>query len=409
VNGYLFRELVGVTSLVIEGARMLPDGLHLRVRSRWRRPRCGKCGESAPRYDRGRPRKWRHVGWGRTRVWLEGQPCRVSCRSCGVRTEQVPWAPHGSRFTFDFEELTAYLAQITDKTTVKTLLGIAWTTVGEIVDRVVNRRVNLTRLDGLRNIGIDEFSYRRRHRYLTTVVDHDRRQVVWAAKGHSTQTLDSFFAELGPERCAGIECATIDMAAGYIRSIDRNLPNAQIVFDRFHVQRLASDAVDKVRREQLRELRGTQEGKKLFRSRFVLLKNPWNLTRNEKSRLSELQESNQRLYRAYLLKETLAQALDYKQPWRAERALRDWLAWASRSKLAPFVRAARTIRKHFDGVLAYVRHRLTNGIVEGFNNRLRMITRRAYGFHSARPLIAMLFLCCGGIRLDPPLPRPTET
>jgi transposase len=344
---------------------------------------------------------------GRLRIWLEYAPRRVECPGCGVRSEQVPWAAHGSRFTGDFEELVAYLAQVTDKTRVTELMGISWTTVGAIVERVVARRLDSSRLEGLRRIGVDEFSYRKRHRYLTTVVDHDRRRVVWAAAGRSAETLGAFFDALGEERCAQLECVTMDMAGGYIKAVEERLPEAQIVFDRFHVQRLASDALDEVRRELLRKIRGTEEGRELFRSRFALLKNPWNLTRRETEKLRDVQRTNVPLYRAYLLKETLAQALDYKQTWRAKRALREWLAWASRSKLAPFVKAARTIREHFDRILAYIQERLTNGIVEGFNNKLRMIARRAYGFHSPPPLIAMLYLCCGGIKLDPPLPKPT--
>lgn len=286
-------------------------------------------------------------------------------------------------------------------------MGIAWSTVGAIVERIVARRLDPSRLDGLRRIGIDDFSYRKRQRYLTTVVDHDQKRVVWAAAGRSAVTLQAFFTELGPQRCAKLECATIDMAGGYIKALSETVPHVQIVFDRFHVQRLASDSLDEVRREQLRELRGTDEGRHLFRSRFALLKNPWNLSRKEEQKLADLQQTNARIYRAYLLKEALAQALDYKQPKRAKNALREWLAWASRSKLKPFVKTARTIRKHFDGILAYVQERLTNGIVEGFNNKLRMIARRAFGFHSPPPLIAMLHLCCGGIQLDPPLPGPT--
>jgi transposase len=344
---------------------------------------------------------------GRLRIWLEYAPRRVECPGCGVRSEQVPWAAHGSRFTGDFEELVAYLAQVTDKTRVTELMGISWTTVGAIVERVVARRLDSSRLEGLRRIGVDEFSYRKRHRYLTTVVDHDRRRVVWAAAGRSAETLGAFFDVLGEERCAQLECVTMDMAGGYIKAVEERLPEAQIVFDRFHVQRLASDALDEVRRALLREIRGTEEGRELFRSRFALLKNPWNLTRRETEKLRDVQRTNAPLYRAYLLKETLAQALDYKQTRRAKRALREWLAWASRSKLAPFVKAARTIREHFGGILAYIQERLTNGIVEGFNNKLRMIARRAYGFHSPPPLIAMLYLCCGGIKLNPPLPKPT--
>jgi transposase len=245
------------------------------------------------------------------RIWLAYALRRVKCPDCGIHTERVPWAHHGSRFTSDFEELAAYLAQITDKTKVTQLMGISWVTVGSIVERVVARNLDPTRLEGLRDIGVDEFSYRKRHRYLTTVVDHDRRRVVWAAPGRSSDTLGAFFDEMGEERCAKIECVTMDMAGGYIKAVEERLPEAQIVFDRFHVQRLASDALDEVRRAQLREIRGTDEGRELFKSRFALLKNPWNLDRKEKQKLHELQQTNAPIYRAYLLKETLAQALDW--------------------------------------------------------------------------------------------------
>jgi len=406
----VFRRLIGVSDLYVLGVYFAEDGLVLAVRPRWRRPRCGACGRQGPQEDRARQRRWRHLGLGATRVWLAYQPRRVKCRKCGgIRVEQVPWAEHGSRFTKPFEELVAYLAVATDKTKVTRLMGVSWSTVGAIIERIVARRLDPGRLDGLERIGVDEFGYRRRYRFLTTVVDHDRRRVVWAAKGHGTATLKAFFDDLGKERCAGIKAVTIDMSGGYIRAIEDCLPGARIIFDRFHVQRLASDAMDAVRREQLRDLRGTPAGKDLFRSRFVLLKNPWDLSRPDQAKLNELQRTNARLYRGYLLKETLAQALDYRQPWRAKKALEEWLAWASRSRLEPFVRAARTIRRHFDGVLAYVDDRLTNGRTEGFNNRLRMIARRAFGFHSAGALISMLYLACGGIELHPPLPGPLQT
>jgi transposase len=227
---------------------------------------------------------------------------------------------------------------------------------------------------------------------------------VWAAEGHSAEVLGAFFQQLGPQRCSAVRTVTIDMAGGYYKAIRQWLPEAEIVFDRFHVQRLASDALDEVRRSLVRDLARSDEGQEIKNLRYVLLKNPWHLTPPQRHRLSELQDTNRRLYRAYLLKETLARALDYRQPKRARDALKAWLAWASRSKLPPFVKAARTIRKHLDGILAYVHTRLSNGLVEGLNTKLRMVARRAFGFHSASALISMLFLCCGGVELDPPLP-----
>ena len=215
----------------------------------------------------------------------------------------------------------------------------------------------------------------------------------------------AFFELLGTERLEDLECVTIDMSQAYEKAIRDGAPNAKIVFDRFHVQQLATKALDEVRREQLRDIRGTPEGRELFHSRFALLKNPWNLRPRERRKLREVERANAPLWRAYLLKEELARALDYLQPGRAEQALRQWLAWASRSRLRPFVRVGRTIRKRLKGVLAYFEERLTNGLVEGINNHLRVIARRAFGFQCPYALISMLFLCRGGIELDPPLPR----
>lgn len=173
--------------------------------------------------------------------------------------EQVPWAAHGSRFTREFEEMTAYLAQRMDQTAVRLLMGINWRTVGTIVARVVAERLDRRRLEDLYVIGVDEISFRRHHNYITVVVDHARRRVVWTGEGKSSETLERFFTDLGPERSAQIKTATIDMSPAYISVLQDRAPQAEIIFDRFHVQRLASDAVDEVRREQMRESRGTDQ------------------------------------------------------------------------------------------------------------------------------------------------------
>jgi transposase len=403
------RNLIGIASLFVSGVAVEAGCFVASVRPSWREPRCGKCGRRAPGYDRRPERRWVHLGLGRTRCLLRYAPRRVCCPDCGVRVERVPWARPDSAFSADFEETAAYLAQITDRTTVAKTLGISWSTVGNIVERIVAERLDPGRFDGLRRIGADEFGYLKRQRYVTVVVDHDRQRVVWAGEGRGAQTLGLFFDELGAERAARLEVVTIDMAAGYIKAVEERAPQAQIVFDRFHVQRLASDAVDEVRRDEVNELEGTAEARAIKRTRYPLLKRPWNLTRRDRQKLADVQANNQRLYRAYLLKETLADALDLATPEAAGSALDDWISWAAHSRLEPFQRVSRTIRKHRDRVLAYVRYRLTNGLVEGINNKLRTIARRAYGFHSAVPLIAMLHLCCSNIVLSPPLPGPLPT
>jgi transposase len=286
-------------------------------------------------------------------------------------------------------------------------MAIAWITVGSIVSRVVARSRDENRLVGLRRIGIDEFSYRKRHRYLTVVVDHDRKRVVWACEGRSAEALNGFFEALGEEGRASIRTVTMDMAGGYIKAIHDWLPEARIVFDRFHVQQLASKALDKVRRRLVKALGGPQAARGVKNLRWVLLRYGPDLDIDDIDRLEEVRSIDRRLWRAYQGKEELVAIFDEEDKDRAELLLRRWLAWAARSRIQELVQVGKTIRTHLTGILEYFQERLTNGLVEGINNKLRVVARRAYGFHSAGALIAMLFLVAGGITLNPVLPKPT--
>jgi transposase len=368
----------------------------------WQIPRCSGCGKKRRSIYDSRVRTWRHLDLAGIKTLLRYRIRRVSCKKCGVVVESVPWGASASRFTSPMEGHVAYHAQRTDKTTVPTLMRIAWRTVGQIVKRYVHRerKEMADPLENLRTIGVDEISYRKHHEYITTVVDHERGVVVWAAKGKSAETLKAFFEMLGEERARKIESVTIDMSSAYIKAVRESVPNATLIFDRFHVQRLVHDALDEVRREQVRSA-AHDEKADLKKTRWPLQKNPWNLTDLEKAKLADLEEQNLPIYRAYLLKESLLEILDRRQVNVAARKLDEWIAWAQSSGLPPFVRAGNTIQRHREGILAYVRTRLNNGRVEGLNGKARVITRRAFGFHSASSLIAMLFLCCGGIEAHP--------
>ena len=229
---------------------------------------------------------------------------------------------------------------------------------------------------------------------------------MWAAPGKNAATVDAFFKALGPQRAALLKTVTIDMSGAYIDAVTRGAPQAQIVFDRFHVQRMAQDAVDQVRRDQVRILGGTDEAKVLKKTRWALLKNPWNMNDLEVDRLAKLQRANRPLYRAYLLKESLAAIFDRRQVNVARQKLLEWISWAGRSRLAPFKKLAATVRGHLEGILAFIATGLSNGIVEGLNGKIRTITRRAYGFHSAQSLISFIFLCCSGLVLHPVFKTP---
>jgi transposase len=398
----LLNKTLRFKSTRVVAVSFTEDGLLCEVEPTTRIARCGGCGcKVAKQYDRREPRRWRHLDVGGMRTELRYSLRRVDCRRCGVTSEWVPWASPGSWFTDAFEQTTAFLAQVAAKTAVCAMMRVAWATVGAIIGRVVERLGGSDPLDGLTRIGIDELSYRRHHEYITIVIDHARGRVVWAAPGKNADTVRSFFAELGKERSARIEAVTIDMSKAYIAAVREAVPHAQIVFDRFHVQRLVHDALDQVRRTEVSGIVDLEDRRALKHSRFALQKNPWNLDAVESSKVAEVQRTNRRLYRAYLLKETLAAILDRKQPHVARDKLLDWIHWARRSRLAPFKRAAATIREHLDGIVAYVATGLSNGPTEGLNGKARTITRRSFGFHSATSLISMLFLCCAGLVLRP--------
>ena len=367
------------------------------------RSRCSRCGRRCPRYDQLEPRRWRHLDFGAWMLLLEAQLWRVDCDLCGVVVERVPWADAGSRFTWPFEELVAWLAQRCDKSSIEVLMRIAWRTVGAIIRRVVGRHRRPIDWASVTAIGVDELSYRKGQHYLTLVCDLGSGRILWSKEGRSAQTLEAFFSEIGTEACARIRHVTIDMSEAYANAIREHLPNATIVFDRFHVQRLASKAVDEVRRNEWQRVRSTDEAGSIKHLRWALLHDPWNVTPAQHERLSILPKLNKLLYRAYLLKEGLAGIYRglYTRPW-AERRLKEWLTWAARSRLPAFQRVGATIRKWFDGVIAYFETGYTNGLAEGLNNKARLATRQAYGFHSAEAVMAMIELRCTGLRLRPP-------
>lgn len=396
----ILTKLLGIDHTRVIGIAFEPEALILTVKATTRRPRCASCVQSCRRVHDRRCRRWRHMDMAGMECWLEAEVRRVKCRRCGVTTELVPWAEHASGFTRDFETTLAYLAQRADKTTVSTMLRVAWETVGRVAARVVERERQDDPLDVLTRIGIDELSYRRHHEYITIVTDHVRGRVVWAAPGKNADTVRGFFEELGKERCARIEAVTIDMSQAYAVAVGEACPDATIVYDRFHVQRLAHDALDIVRREQVRAAE-PDDKRAIKGTRFALQKRPWNMSDVEGGKLRDVQRTNRPLFRAYLLKETLARILDGGQVNVARDKLRDWIAWAQRSRLRPFRRVAKTIKKHIEGIVAYVQSGLSNARSEGMNGKVRTITRRSFGLHSAWSLIGLVMLCCSGIALTP--------
>lgn len=374
-------------------------------------PLCGHTTASAYEARRSDVSRWRHLDLGSWRLEVRAELRRLHCPAHGVRVEAVPFARHGSGFTADFEALVAWLATKTDKTTITRLVRIDWETVGRICARVVADELDPARLDGLFEIGIDEVSWRKHHNYLTLVTDHRTRKVVWGAKGKDAAALDGFFDELGEARSAQLKAVSMDMGPAFAKSVraEGHAPQAVICFDPFHVVKAMTDALEELRRDlwqQLRQLPDPAVAKRFKGARWALLKNPDDLTGPQADTLRSIRRNGGAMWRGYQLKEAGREIFAGDLgPTEAIELIDRWCSRAQRSRLAPFVKAAATVRRHRDGIAAAIRYGLSNGLIEGLNNKVRLITRRAYGFHSADAALALVMLSCGPIELRLPHER----
>lgn len=431
----LWRGVLGLAPLgrvvVIESMDFDPDAQVMVARVRMRsnaKARCGVCGRRAPGYDRGRsatgPRRWRGLDAGTVRVFLEAPMIRVRCRDHGVVAARVPWARHGSWFTRDFEDTIGWLATATSKTAVTKLMRVGWRAVGGIVGRIqadIDSQVD--RLDGVRRIGIDEISYKRGHKYLTVVVDHDTGRLLWAGVGRDKATLDKFFALLGVERCAQLTHVSADGASWITNSLKTNCSQAVQCADPFHVVAWATEALDKLRRQAWNDARalarteakrtrgrprnteaprtGHDRAVALKGARYSLWKNPDNLTDKQAAKLAWIAKTDPCLHRGYLLKEGLRYVFQAKGQ-AGKEALDQWLKWVQRCRIPVFVELGRKIRRHRATIDATLDHGLSNALIESTNTKIRVLTRMAYGFKTPQALIALALLSLGGYRPDLP-------
>ena len=442
----LFRKLLGVKHTVVEGHDMRRDGdgvMRLRIRVRpdaWHRDDCPHCGMRCPGYDTpsGRPRVWRGLDWGGVLVEVESTTHRVRCPEHGVVTAAVPWAYPGSGFTRQFDLTAAWLAERLPRSAVAAYMRIDWQTVGSCVSRALRdlEPERARRLDGLVNIGIDETSCRRGHKYITVVVNHDTNEVVWVADGHGRSVLERFYKELTDGQRAGIRVVTGDGARWITDCVNEFTPGCERCVDPFHVVEWAMDALDEVRRDSWRDAygkaarlaaehprargrpaRGDKEAaavreargraREIKDSRYALGKAPERLTERQRSRLELIAANDPRLYRAYRLKETLRLLLKSTDPVQAADDLGHWLWRASHSRIPAFHELYEKVKRHREHILNTIRLGLSNARIEATNNKIKLIIRKAYGFRNIRNMMDMVYLVCSNITIPLPNRKPT--
>ena len=358
---------------------------------------------------------------------MEAEAPRVRCPEHGVVVQQFPWARRHSKFTRNFEDTVVWLSLHLSRKAVAEYLRISWDTVGPIISRVEKElSANHHPLDNLVNIGIDETSYKKGHKYITVIVNHDTNTVVWAAKGHGKSVLEPFFKQLDIKRRSKIHLVSGDGARWIKDTVEEYCPNAEFCIDPFHVVAWCTKVLDEVRREEWNKARaelakekkeksgrGRPKGGKKQKSaaeqhvdavkssRYSLLMNPENLSEIYQAKLKQLLLHDKRLATAYRLKEELR--LIFKlSPDEVSTALDKWRRRAWSCRIEQFVKLQRKIKRHKDAIIATITNGISNARIEATNNKIKLSVRMAYGFRNNDNLISMIMLRCGGLNIGLP-------
>ena len=444
----LCKKLLNVNKAVVTGQDFYTDAdgvNHIKIYARpnaWHEDDCPFCHKHCDYYDQ--PVKgthsWRALDWGGILVEVAGHTHRIHCPEHGVVTADVPWAYPGSGFTKDFDLTVGWLATYLPRSTVSEYMRIDWETVGRCVHRTLNdiEPERSRRLDNLINIGIDETSYKKGHKYITVIVNHDTNTVVWAVQGHGKGVLTQFYRQLTPQQLSSIKVVTGDGAKWITECVNEFTPDCERCVDPFHVVEWAMEALDEVRREVWREAyseavqlakkhpRGKgrpkaddaeaaivkaakEKAEEIKNSAYALGKAPEHLTENQQAKVAMIAENNNRLYRAYRMKETLRLLLKIKDTEEAQEALKRWLWWASHSRINAFKELYQKIKRHKEHILNTIRLGMSNARIEATNNKIKLIVRKAYGFRNIQNMLDMVYLVCSDLKVPLPNRKPKTT
>ena len=389
----IFNRVTNYKPFVVDRVELTEDDLSqptIEITMRAREnglPTCSGCGMRCSGYDtQPTTRRFEFVPLWLIPVVLVYRMRRVNCARCGVKVERVPWAKGKSRLTTEFKWFLASWAKRMSWKEVSECFRVSWDHVYNSVKYAVSWGFTHRDLTGIESIGIDEVQWKRGHKYQTLVyqIDEGCKRLLWIGPDRTAKTLLRFFRFLGKDRTKKLKFVCSDMWQAYLKVIAKKAPKAIHVLDRFHVMQKMSKAIDKVRAEEVKQLKADGYEPILTRSRWVLLKRPENLTDKQAVKLSELLECNLKSIRSYLMKEDFQQFWNYTYAVWAGRFLDAWCTRAMRSKIQPMKDFAKTLRSKRELLLNWFRAggSLSSGVVEGFNNKLKLITRKSYGFRT---------------------------
>jgi transposase len=359
---------------------------------------CPECGAACPGYD-SQPRRWRHLDTCQFQTILTADVPRCSCPEHGVKQVRVPWAEPGSRFSALFECLTIDWMRECGRSATARQLGLSWSEADGIMQRAVDRGLARRPATTTPVLGVDEKSFQGRE-FVTVVCDLDGGRVLHVADGRGSQALQECYEAMTPEQRAAVQAVAMDMHQPYVLATQSALPEATIVFDKFHIAKLAGEAVDQVRRREAKQL-AAEGDERLKGTRYSWLRNPLGEDRAQRRAYEPLRRSKLQTARGWAIKETLMGFFDYFQPKRARGFFLRWYGWAIRSRLQPFKRLARTLRSRLPTLLNWCKWPITNAVTEALNSKIQWIKYTARGFRSREGYRRAIYFHCGDLDLYP--------
>jgi transposase len=356
---------------------------------------CSGCHSPAPGYDRRPERRFEFVPLWQIAVYFVYAMRRVKCPTCGVKVEKVPWCDGKNQLTTTYRWFLAGWAKRLSWKGVAEAFGTTWQNVFRSVKHAVSWGLAQRDLEGIEALGVDEVQWRKGHKYLTLVyqIDAGRKRLLWIGQDRTAKAFLRFFRMLGKERSSRLKFICSDMWKPYLKVIAKKASQAIHVLDRFHVMQKMSKAIDEVRAGEARQMKADGYEEVLKHSRWCLLKRPENLTDKQTVKLSELLKYNLRSVRAYLLKEDFQRLWEYVHPGWAGRFLDEWCTRTMRSQLEPMKKIARSLRAHRELILNWFQAKgaVSAGIVEGLNNKVKLTTRKSYGFRTYEAIEITLY------------------
>lgn len=363
---------------------------------------CPECGAASPLYDHQKQRQWRHLDTCQYQTILRAEPPRCQCTEHGVRVVKLPWAEPMSRFTALFEALAIAWLKTASQKAVSEQLGLSWDEIHGILDRAVKRGLSKRKQEPVPVLGVDEKAFAKGHKYFTIVNDLARSRVLYVAEDRKQASLDGFWCTLTNEQRDGIEVVAMDMWDPYVNSVRNHVEQAddKIVFDKFHIAQHLGTAVDKVRRQEHRELRASGDDR-LKGTKYDWLRNPVEMDAKDRRAFSKLRQSDLRTARAWALKEMAMAFFQYRYRRPAEKHFDLWYGWAIRSRLEPMKEVARMLKRRFANIVTYLKHRVTNAGSESINAKIQWVKYTARGFRNKQNFVNAILFHCGGLELAP--------